>query len=141
MKVFRKGKLIDVTVTLGRLEDGEKLASAEDNGGEGGEAAPVKSAKVLGMTVAELDDDQRARFEIAQGVSGVVITEVDANSQAEERGVVAGDVITEIAQESVIGPDDVLKRIEALKSQGRKNALLMLASKTGELRFITIRID
>ncbi|MBZ0161896.1 MAG: DegQ family serine endoprotease [Notoacmeibacter sp.] len=141
VKVFRKGKLIDVTVTLGRLEDGEKLASAEDSGSEGDEAAPVKSAKVLGMTVAELDDDQRAKFEIAQGVSGVVITEVDANSQAEERGVVAGDVITEIAQESVTGPDDVLKRIEALKSQGRKNALLMLASKTGELRFITIRIE
>ena len=25
--------------------------------------------------------------------------------------------------------------------QGRKNALLMLASKTGELRFVTVRMD
>ncbi len=140
VKVFRKGEMVDVTVTLGRLEDGEQLASAED-GSDQGDAAPVKTAKILGLTVAELDDEQRTKFEIADSVSGVVITEVDANSQAEERGVVAGDVITEIAQETVASPDDVLKRIDALKKQGRKNALLMLSSKTGELRFITIRID
>ena len=51
------------------------------------------------------------------------------------------DVITEIAQESVATPKDVMDRIGALKEQGRKNALLMLASKTGELRFVTIRMD
>ncbi len=70
-----------------------------------------------------------------------VITDVAPNSAAAERGVVAGDVITEIAQESVSTPKDVLDRIAALKEQGRKNALLMLASKTGELRFVTIRMD
>ena len=47
----------------------------------------------------------------------------------------------EIAQETVAMPKDVLDRIAALKEQGRKNALLMLASKTGELRFVTIRMD
>ena len=36
---------------------------------------------------------------------------------------------------------DVLDRIAALKDQGRKNALLMLASKTGELRFVTVLMD
>ncbi len=35
----------------------------------------------------------------------------------------------------------VMDRIGALKEQGRKNALLMLASKTGELRFVTVRMD
>lgn len=50
-------------------------------------------------------------------------------------------MITEIAQESVSKPKDVMDRIAALKQQGRKNALLMLASKTGELRFVTIRMD
>ena len=71
----------------------------------------------------------------------MVITEVAENSAAAERGIVAGEVITEIAQESVSSPKEVLDRIAALKEQGRKNALLMLASKTGELRFVTIRMD
>ena len=53
----------------------------------------------------------------------------------------AGDVITEIAQESVSSPKEVMDRIAALKSQGRRNALLMLSSQGGELRFVTIRMD
>ncbi|QDY99250.1 Do family serine endopeptidase [Nitratireductor mangrovi] len=136
--IVRKGKEENVKVKLGRLEDGEQLAADETSGdGEG----DVATAAILGMTIAELDDDARARFEIAQEVSGVVVTEVAENSAASEKGVVAGDVITEIAQESVSNPQQVMDRIAALKEQGRKNALLMLASKSGELRFVTIRMD
>ena len=69
------------------------------------------------------------------------MTEVAEDSAAAERGIVAGDVITEIAQESVKSPKDVMDRIGSSKEQGRKNALLMLASKTGELRFVTVRMD
>ena len=71
----------------------------------------------------------------------MLITEVTPNSLAAERGIVAGEVITEIAQESVSSPKDVMDRIGTLKEQGRKNALLMLSSKTGELRFVTLRMD
>ena len=138
--VVRKGVEQTVKVTLGRLEDGEKLAeSAEGQPEEEGEA--VASATVLGMTIGELNDEARTKFGIGADVSGVVVTEVATNSAAAERGILAGEVITEIAQESVSSPKDVMDRIDTLKEQGRKNALLMLASKTGELRFVTIRMD
>ncbi|MEZ5808215.1 MAG: DegQ family serine endoprotease [Zhengella sp.] len=142
VKVVRKGAEIDLTVTLGRLEDGEKLAASQAEDPESSaEDAPVATAAALGMTFGELDDAARESYGINDDVSGVLVTAVDANSLAAERGVMAGDVITEIAQESVDNPQDVLDRIEELKSQGRKNALLMLSSKTGELRFVTIRMD
>ncbi|MER8440341.1 DegQ family serine endoprotease [Mesorhizobium sp. M1393] len=142
--IVRKGVEQTVKVTLGRLEDGEKLASGENGNTEkdnGDEAPAVSTASVLGMTVGELNDETRTKFGIAAEVSGVVITEVAKDSAAAERGIQAGEVITEIAQESVATPKDVMDRIAALKEQGRKNALLMLASKTGELRFVTIRMD
>ncbi|MDQ6433529.1 DegQ family serine endoprotease [Mesorhizobium sp. LHD-90] len=138
--IVRKGVEQTVKVTLGRLEDGEKQASAEEDDEEQQEEA-VTTATVLGMTVGELTDDARKKFEIASDVSGVVITEVDPKSLAAERGILAGEVITEIAQESVSSPKDAMDRIGALKEQGRKNALLMLSSKTGELRFVTLRMD
>jgi serine protease Do len=138
--VVRKGVEQTVKVTLGRLEDGEKLAeSAEGQPEEEGEA--VASASVLGMTIGELNDEARTKFGVGADVSGVVVTEVTPGSAAAERGILAGEVITEIAQESVSSPKDVMDRIDTLKEQGRKNALLMLASKTGELRFVTIRMD
>jgi serine protease Do len=143
--LVRKGEEMAVQVTLGRLEDGEKLASSEEtetDPGEGGdEASPVATATVLGMTIGELNDQTRSKFGIAEDVNGVVITEVAKDSAAAERGVQPGEVITEIAQESVSSPKDVMDRIDSLRKQGRKNALLMLASKTGELRFVTIRMD
>ncbi len=144
--IIRKGKKETVKVTLGRLEDGEELASAEDGAGKGDagkspEEAPVKSASALGMTVAELDDALRTQYEIAKEVSGAVITEVAEGSTAAEKGIVAGEVIVEIAQEAVAKPDDVLKRIDQLKKDGRKNALLMIAAPKGEIRFETLRLD
>ena len=142
--IVRKGVEQTVKVTLGRLEDGEKLAETEEGKPDAGspdQDEAVSTASVLGMTIAELNEEARKKFEIAADVSGVVVTEVGANSAAAERGIQAGEVITEIAQESVSSPKDVMDRIAALKEQGRKNALLMLASKTGELRFVTIRMD
>ena len=142
--IVRKGVEQTVKVTLGRLEDGEKLASGENGNTDqdnGDKAPPVSTASVLGMTVGELNDATRQKFGIAADVSGVVVTDVAKDSAAAERGIQPGEVITEIAQESVATPKDVMDRIGALKEQGRKNALLMLASKTGELRFVTIRMD
>ena len=141
--IVRKGVEQTVKVTLGRLEDGEKLASGENGNTDqdkGKQAPAVSTASVLGMTVGELNDETRKKFSIAGDVSGVVITDVAKDSAAAERGIQPGEVITEIAQESVATPKDVMDRIGALKEQGRKNALLMLASKTGELRFVTIRM-
>jgi serine protease Do len=144
--IVRKGVEQTVKVTLGRLEDGEKLASGENGNtdqdkGDNKATPPVSTASVLGMTIGELNDQTRQKFSIAADVSGVVITDVAKDSAAAERGIQPGEVITEIAQESVGTPKDVMDRIGALKEQGRKNALLMLASKTGELRFVTIRMD
>ena len=143
--VVRKGKEETVKVTLGRLEDSEKLASAEGAGGDESKedsATPAPAnQQVAGMSLNALDDAARKKFGINDDVAGVVVTEVAPNSAAAERGIAAGEVITEIAQESVTSPKQVSDRMAALKKQGRKNALLMLASKTGELRFVTLRLE
>jgi serine protease Do len=139
--LVRKGTEQTVKVTLGRLEDGEKLAKGDEAKQTQDKAKVAVTASVLGMTVGDLDEGARSKFGIGTEVSGVLITEVTPNSPAAERGIAAGEVITEIAQESVASPKEVTDKIAALKEQGRKNALLMLASKSGELRFVTVRID
>ena len=142
VEVIRGGKRQTVQVTLGRLEDGEELASAEgspDNNGQAEEKLDTASA--LGLTLSELDDELRAKYEIGEDVNGVVITEVAASSVAADKGIEPGEVIVEIGQEAVTTPGDVLDRIDALKEERRKNALLMIASGDGEIRFETLRID
>ena len=93
------------------------------------------------MTVGTLDDAARETYGIGKDVSGVVITEVAEGSSAAAKGIAVGEVIAEIAQESVSSPSELLDRIKALKEQGRRNVLLMIASKSGELRFETLRVE
>ncbi|MEM7300191.1 MAG: DegQ family serine endoprotease [Pseudomonadota bacterium] len=137
--VLRKGKEQTIDVVLGRLEEGEKLAAGETTGKPAED--PKKAYAVFGMTLDSLTDEFRKQFEISEDVKGVVVAEVDPNSSAAEKGVRKGDVIVEIGQEAVSSTDDVKKRIEELKKSGRKNALLLLASKTGELRFAVVRME
>jgi len=70
-----------------------------------------------------------------------VITAVKANSGAAEKGIEAGVTIREVAQEEVSSAKEVASKIAKLKEDGRKNALLLLASANGDLRFVVVPID
>lgn len=142
--VIRDGKEQTVQVTLGRLEDSETILASEsgDDATEEDDDAPAP-IELLGMTLATLDDEKRGLFGIEKDAvdGGVIITDVEDGSPASTKGIVAGDVIVEIAQETIDTPAEVVEAIENLREQNRRNALLMLASTDGSLRFITVRID
>ncbi|QND53605.1 DegQ family serine endoprotease [Phyllobacterium sp. 628] len=139
--VIRKGKEQTVKVTLGRLEDTDAKTKEKSPSQSDQDEDTNQDVDVLGMTLGALDEDTRKTFGIAKEVEGVLITEVQAESVAANKRIVAGDVIVDIAQEAVKTPEDVAARIEKLRDEGRKNALLMLASKTGELRFVTLQMN
>jgi len=137
--VIRKGKEETKTVTLGRLEDGEKLAAADPKS----EGTPDKSVvkKTLGLELANMSDDLRKRYKIKDTIKGVIITGVDANSPAAEKRLAPGDVIVEIAQEAVANADELQAKIDKLKKDGRKSALLLVAGADGELRFVALSLQ
>ncbi len=88
-----------------------------------------------------MSDSLRTRYKIKESVKGVVITGVDDNSPASEKRVSAGDVIVEVAQGAVATPADLQKKIDQLKKDGRKSALLLIANGEGELRFIALPLQ
>ncbi len=140
--VLRKGKEEAKTVKLGRLEDGEKAmkASAEKSDTpKDADKSVVKRA--LGLDLADMSDDLRKRFKLKDTVKGVVITAVDPNSAAAEKRLSAGDVIVEVAQEPVANAEDIQKRVDQMKKDGRKSALLLVANTEGELRFVALSLQ
>jgi serine protease Do len=139
--LIRKKQEMTVKVTLGRLEDGEKQVGDTSGDTSGKSADKPAETKVLGMLLGELTDEARKSGGIADDIKGVLITSVEPNSAAAEKQVLPGEIITEVAQESVSSPKEFADKIDALKKDGRKNALLMVSSKTGELRFLTLRIE
>ena len=139
--VLRDGEEVEVTVVLGRLEEGEKIVAAQDKANEEKQKDKPKPIEALGMTLADITDDLRTEYKIGEDVEGVVITSVTENSNAAEKQVRAGDVIQEISQETVTKAADAVTRIAELREDGRRSVLLLLMREGGELRFVAVRLE
>ncbi len=137
--LFRKGKEQTVRVTVGRLEENPQQAAVRPTQPPAPEQNVVKQA--LGMDLSPMSDALRTRYKIKDSVKGVVVTGVEANSVAAERRIAAGETIVEVAQEPVAAPADIQKRIDQLKKDGRRQALLLVATPDGELRFVAVALQ
>ena len=119
--VMRDGKETNIKVKLGRLEDNEKQAALEP--GKAPQSPPQAAVqKALGMEFA-------------------VVTKVDPNSVAAEKRIQAGDTIVEIANQPVKQATDVAAGMKAAKEQGRKTALFLIASASGDKRFVALPVE
>lgn len=161
--VLRDGRQETVKVKLGQLQDAaDEKASGDDpqaDDGDSGEVAPeddgatddkaqdqtpeVREApqSVLGMNLVVLSNELRSEKGIAESVEGVLVASVDAGSAAEQKGVKAGDIIVEVGQDFMEVPGDVLVRVNGLKSEGRKNAHMMVADNQGNLRVVALPLE
>ncbi|MDR3372640.1 MAG: DegQ family serine endoprotease [Ancalomicrobiaceae bacterium] len=138
--VLRKGNEVTVKVKLGRLEEGEKIAEKEA-AGDTKPAAKVLT-QALGLGLATLDADARQKFKIGDKVvKGVLVADVGTGTPAADKRIVPGDVIVEVGQEAVETPADVIKRIDALKQEGRKRILMMVSNGNGEIRFVPLSVE
>jgi serine protease Do len=137
--IIRKGVEQTLKVTLGRLDDGEKAVPAAAKTQEPAEK-PV-TQKALGLDLATLSKDLRSRYKIKDSVKGVIITNVDAPSDAADKRLSAGEVIVEVAQEAVSNAADVKKRVDQLKKDGKKSVLLLVSNADGELRFVALSVQ
>jgi serine protease Do len=136
--IVRKGKEQTVRVTLGRLDETDtKQAKVTDPSQP--EAPVVK--KTLGLELSALTADLKKRYSIKDGSKGVVVVKVDANSPASDKRIAPGDVIVEVQQEAVETPDAVLKRVDAVKKDGKKSILMLVANPQGEVRFVALSME
>jgi serine protease Do len=136
--LWRKRKEVKLDVTVGELKEEQQQAALPPK-----QQAPSKtesSISVLGLSLSNLSPELRERFGLAEDTAGVVVTSVDAKSQAAEKGVHAGDVIVEVAQEEVKTAGRISELIDAAKKAGRKSVLL-LVDRQGDLRFVALKID
>jgi serine protease Do len=137
--VWRKRKENTVDVKVGELDENDQQQAALTPKQQTPPAQDT-SVKALGLSLSNLTPELREKFSLAEDTSGVVVTDVDTNSTASEKGVRAGDVIVEVAQEEVKNPNQVAAKIEEARKSGRKSVLL-LVDRQGDLRFVALKID
>ncbi len=136
--VWRKRELKTLEIKVGELKDTEVQTAEADK--KAPPPPPEGATQVLGLSVANLTPDLRQRFSIADTTSGVVVTDVKSDSPAVEKGIRAGDVIVEVAQEEVKNPQQITAKIDEARKEGRKSVLL-LVDHQGDLRFVALKLD
>jgi serine protease Do len=119
VSIWRDGQPQDISVTLGRLPSNDELAAVVPPESEPEASQQTSSLEEFGLEVGRADDE-----------ASVVVTGVDPNSQAAERGIQTGDTILWVDSLPVSSPEEVEQVIADARSGGKEAILLRI--KSGE---------
>lgn len=123
VKVIREGKSRELQLTVAPFQ--ETVAEA---------AAPsTPDSARLGVAVAALNDEARARFGIPEDVEGTVIVKVQPGSPAARVGLRPGDVIRKADGKPVAKPGDL---VQALQQEGKQ--IVLLVNRGGSQWFVPV---
>jgi serine protease Do len=124
--IIHNGSEKTVTVKLGTMPN-QNTAQNEQTHGNPENTAP------LGLTIAPADSVP------GKGKQGVVVTEVNPDGPAAERGVRTGDVILDVGGKAVSNPSDVRQAVSDARSSGRHDVLMRIKSDNST-RFVALPV-
>ncbi|WP_181704160.1 Do family serine endopeptidase [Chthonobacter albigriseus] len=123
VEIWRDSAKRTVKVELGTLPDEQQRASIEP------ETGPA-SLEGYGLSLAPASAS-------GAGEAGVVVTDLDPDGKAAEKGIRQGDIILEVAGRPVSAPRDVEEGLKAAADAGRKAVLLRVQSGD-DVRFVAL---
>ena len=123
LQIWRDGKRQDISVTIGKMSDKPASEASQQSGS-------TEMSK-LGLRLAP--------GSTAEGGKGVSVVGVEPGSTASDKGFKAGDVIAEVAGQSVETPADIRKALDESRKSGKKNVLFRVEAKNGA-RFIAVPV-
>jgi serine protease Do len=124
--LWRDGKDTTVKVDLGELPNDQQ---AKADTGKGSDSSNT-SLDDFGISLASASA-------MGAGDEGVVITNVDPNGKAAEKGLHEGDVILSVSGHVVSKPSEVVSDIEAATKGGKKGVLLRVKTDD-QVRFVAL---
>ena len=135
--VLRAGKPLTLKASIGSRPD-EKVAS---NAPMGGDFTP-SSASAAGLGLSSLTPETKKAFNVSDAiVQGAVITKVDPDSDAADKGLQPGDVVLKINNRTVKSPADVQSGVADAKKGGRSSVLLLVQRSQGGTAFVAIDVE
>lgn len=124
--VWRKNKAEEIDVTIAAMPQDAGKAATQSGDGNSNQGETLDS---YGLTVTPSEDGD-----------GVVVTNVDPDSDASDRGIRSGDTIVTVNNQTVKSAKDIDKAISEASKAGRKAVLLQIQSND-QSRFVALPID
>jgi len=134
IEIIRDGRRRTIKVGISRLE--EASITAEDDSSD--QETPQSETPSLGLTLSNLTAELRTRYDIDDDVEGIVVVDVDPDSDAINK-VREGDVIVEVGNATVNTPAEAIKAIDQLLDEDPNKPVLLLLNRGGEPAFRSVR--
>ena len=133
LELLREGRRQTANVRAGTRPANLEVAGADNGDGSETPSAPgaATGEVVEGLTVAPINGALRGRFDIPEGVQGLVVTNVSQQSRAGRLGFQPGMVIIQANGRSVGSASDLKGAVEAVKGAGRPGILLLVRTPRG----------
>ncbi len=128
VKIFREGKAKVIPLELGELPSKQGALPVE-------EPKSTEPDVLDGVTVADIDPALRKELEIPESIQGVVITNIDPESESAAAGLKRGDVIHEINRRSVTSAKQAIELSEKVKTEKK---VLLRVSTNGQSRYVVV---
>jgi len=127
VRILRGQKEQNISVKLGTFPSAAQLAKAEPAAKEDPKTTELDQ---LGLTLAPGTGPNK---------DSVLITDVDGNSNAAQKGLKSGDVILEVGNVTVKTPDEVANAIKEVSKLGR-TAVLMRVKSGDQIRLVPVQL-
>jgi serine protease Do len=131
--VWRDGAKRDIDVTVGATPSEQVVASADKT-----ESKVAPTAR-LGLAVAPMTDEAKARYGIKDATSGVVVVDVSGDGPAAEAGLRPGDVIVKAGDKTIENPQALSQAVDSAATASKKSVLLMV-ERQGQPLFVAVRL-
>jgi serine protease Do len=126
VEVMRDGRQQTVSVTLGKFPTTTDVAARPEPDRSSGDKVELSQ---LGLSVGPLTD----------GGPGAMITDVESNSDAADKGLRSGDIIVQVGGMPVNSAADVSTSVKKLTEMGRR-AVLLGIKRGAEMRLVPVRL-
>ena len=133
--VVRDGKQFTLTADIGTRKEDQVASNAPAQA----HGAPANTGEAMGLGLAAVTPEVRRAYNLEDNVAGVLITRVDPDSDAADKGIQPGDVVVTVANKAVHTPQDIKSRVGEAAAQGRKSVLVLLTGSNGQ-RFVALSI-
>jgi len=144
LEIIRDGRRQTVQVQVGQRPTEEELAKQSGGGADQdqalGQESPVAPGTALGLSLQPLNSQIVQALNLPASTRGVVVTSVDPNSDAAEKGIRRGYVIMSVNRQAVTTPAQVLAAVDAARRAGRTSVLLLVKPGQGPEGFVGVDI-
>ena len=139
VEIWRKNKAIKKNVVIERLNEGvvaQQPLVEEDK-------ADVDNTSILnlGFSLSNINEELSAKYDFSPDQKGLVVTEIDPQSDAFKRGLQEGDVINVINEQDLYSVNQFIRIIDKYKKANKNLLLIKVVRGKNMIRVFPIDIS